>query len=174
MKPKPKVREAGLNDVISLLAFFLSLEKDPETRRFYRAYRCDGFRCIGCFLQLTYELVSKYLKRVTHKRSFMVLSSIEGKIIGVCHIDMKGDTGRLGIVIKPGFRGMGLGTILAREALRRARRLGVKNVFLKVDADNNVAIKFYERLGFKICGYSKDFRYKTKEQVDCLIMKLEL
>ena len=168
MRPKPKVREAELSE------FFLSLEKDPETRRFYRAYRCDGLRCISCFLQLTYELASKHLKHVARKRRFMVVSSMEGEIVGVCHIDVKGDTGRLGIVIKPGFRGMGLGTILAREALRRARRLGVKNVFLKVDADNSVAIKFYERLGFKICGYSKDFRYKTKEQVDCLIMKLKL
>jgi RimJ/RimL family protein N-acetyltransferase len=48
-------------------------------------------------------------------------------------------------------RGKGIGKELTRKALQRARDLGVKIVWLTVDAYNFRAIKLYRRFGFKFC-----------------------
>jgi len=165
------IHEAELRDILSLLIFFISLDRDPETRLFYRAYRCDGFRSLWCFLTLIYKLTFKRLR----KRFLMVLALREREIVGLCHIDMVRDAiGHFGIVVKPSFRGRGLGKLLAKRALLMIKALHVKHIFLQVDADNSRAIKLYKSLGFRICGYSKDYRYKTNEYVKCYLMKLTL
>ncbi len=54
----------------------------------------------------------------------------------------------LGIV--PAHRGLGLGTALLIRALDGFRRAGLELVHLEVTAENDGAIRLYERLGFQI------------------------
>lgn len=57
----------------------------------------------------------------------------------------------------PEFRGRGLGTLLLRKALKRARALRAKK--LEVGTGNNSfrQLQFYQRFGFRIVGVDKDF-----------------
>ncbi|WP_156971292.1 GNAT family N-acetyltransferase [Knoellia sinensis] len=48
----------------------------------------------------------------------------------------------------PGFRGRGLGTRITAALAARARADGIHLMHLQVEADNDVAIRVYERLGF--------------------------
>ncbi len=47
------------------------------------------------------------------------------------------------------FRGLGIGKTLMNEAERRAKMLGAKYVVLDVEAENNVAINLYKKLGYR-------------------------
>jgi ribosomal-protein-alanine N-acetyltransferase len=53
------------------------------------------------------------------------------------------------IAVHPGGRRSGLGTALLAEAGREARRRTLEFVTLKVASDNDGAIRFYDRLGFR-------------------------
>ena len=61
-------------------------------------------------------------------------------------------TGVLGIVILDGYRGIGIGERLMQEVLRQARSLGIELVELQVFAINKIALRLYEKLGFKTVG----------------------
>ena len=56
--------------------------------------------------------------------------------------------GTLGMGVAHTHRGRGLGTQLLTESLARARAAGMTRVELEARADNDVAIKLYEKLGF--------------------------
>ena len=44
---------------------------------------------------------------------------------------------------------MGLGELLLRRALEGFQQAGLPRVYLEVTADNTIAIRLYERLGFR-------------------------
>ncbi len=52
--------------------------------------------------------------------------------------------------VVPEHRGRGLGTVLLFRALRGFRQAGLTRVFLEVTADNQGAIRLYERMGFAV------------------------
>ncbi len=65
------------------------------------------------------------------------------------------------IAVKPNYRRMGIGTALMNSAMKSLRDVyNVEYVYLEVRVSNIPAIKFYEKLGFKITkrvvGYYRD------------------
>ena len=53
------------------------------------------------------------------------------------------------VAVVPGFRRRGLGRALVLGALHAFRSIGVQQVSLDVTADNDSAIRLYERVGFR-------------------------
>jgi ribosomal protein S18 acetylase RimI-like enzyme len=53
------------------------------------------------------------------------------------------------LAVKPGTRNQGLGTLLTREALNRARRLKIPTIFLYTGTFMAAARHLYEKLGFR-------------------------
>ncbi|MEB0267525.1 GNAT family N-acetyltransferase [Cryobacterium sp. 10I5] len=69
------------------------------------------------------------------------------------HFDLTvhGNSARLGrVLVDPRYRGRGLGHILTRAAIEKARDLGVDEVPLAVVSDNELAVKAYRRAGFTV------------------------
>ncbi|MGZ4151401.1 MAG: N-acetyltransferase family protein, partial [Actinomycetota bacterium] len=54
----------------------------------------------------------------------------------------------LGMFVDRGWRGLGIGTALMREALRWARAVGVEKIELTVYPGNETARALYRRFGF--------------------------
>lgn len=52
------------------------------------------------------------------------------------------------MIIKPAFRGKGLGTELLLAGIKRAEESGCKRITLLTDFDNEKAIAFYKKQGF--------------------------
>lgn len=61
------------------------------------------------------------------------------------------------IAIDPAYQGRGFGMILLRECELEAVRRGCDKMTLEVRADNEGAIKFYEKLGYKILHSIPDY-----------------
>ncbi len=56
------------------------------------------------------------------------------------------------IAVDPEFRGQGIGTCIVQNALKLAENSGCEKVVLNVTLNNNRALEFYKRFGFKGTG----------------------
>lgn len=56
------------------------------------------------------------------------------------------------MVVHPDFQAQGVGTSLLQHAVREAWNLGLKRVTLLTDHDNDPAMRFYQRHGFRRSG----------------------
>jgi len=84
---------------------------------------------------------------------------------GVRHV------GVLTVGVNPFAQGRGVGLALISALLERAPRLGLSRVELYVRADNDRAIRLYERVGFVLEGRRRCFvRLSSGEFIDDLVM----
>lgn len=80
----------------------------------------------------------------THTRILDYCANIQG-------IKVKVDVGAIqNVAVMPGYRRRGLGFALVAKCLRGFKRNGTDQVTLEVTAENGVAVRLYQRLGFVI------------------------
>jgi len=87
------------------------------------------------------------------------LVAIESEeIVGFCEVDRRKPTsavshrGGLGITVKKGYRGKGIGTMLLKGMIEMCRKRGLEVLELEVFVGNEHAKRLYQRLGFKRYG----------------------
>lgn len=82
---------------------------------------------------------------------------MDGKIIGWCdisslHRDVCKHSGSLGVGVLDEYRGRGVGELLMRAALQKAKSKGLTRIELTVRENNIRAIELYKKLGFVVEG----------------------
>lgn len=81
------------------------------------------------------------------------------ELIGYAHLERKAnqkDIVTLGIVLIPKERSKGLGCILMKELIKRAREDNIKKINLTVHRNNKPAVRLYEKSGFRVEGLFKE------------------
>ena len=95
-------------------------------------------------------------------------------MVGSCSISpmfgRMSHVGALGISVKDGYRGIGIGVDLMKEAERHTIHMRLKSVKLDVFENNEPAIGLYERMGYKVTGRVPEAVLYRGEYVDSLIM----
>jgi RimJ/RimL family protein N-acetyltransferase len=117
------------------------------------------------------------IKQIKNKKEVVLVAECEGKIVGNAHIRLdwgrQEHVGNFGISIRKGFRNIGLGTYLAKEIIKLAKKKlkpKPKIIRLSAYAPNKPAIEFYKNLGFKeVARIPKQGKIKNK-LVDEIIM----
>jgi N6-L-threonylcarbamoyladenine synthase len=107
--------------------------------------------------------------------TYFVLESTQGKLAGYAGLSKHHSSDQSDvqtIAVSPEYRGEGHGRALMNQLLSTAAKQQARSVFLEVRADNPVAQKLYESLGFKVID--RRARYYQPDNVDALIMLLEL
>jgi amino-acid N-acetyltransferase len=115
-----------------------------------------------------------------HFRNFLVAEDREGTIIGAIGMELYPDgTGLLrSAVVEPSSRNSGIGSLLYRELIDRARRTGIKRLVLLT----TTAEKYFERKGFRTTPRSSikgpvtesaEFVGACPETAICMEMMLE-
>jgi ribosomal protein S18 acetylase RimI-like enzyme len=99
------------------------------------------------------ESTESFIKCVTAAKGVHLVALLDDAIVGWCDIaptSYEGMThvGRLGMGVKAGFRGQGIGTGLLKAALNRAFERGLERVELEVFRSNAAAVRLYEAHGF--------------------------
>lgn len=134
------------------------LEAHAETK--YASFRAEidanVFPCLGQYdgcLRLMDEIAHKagFLPEATWLIGYVGRGDREVEFCGT--IQGIQDRGGLGAVqnvgITPEHRGLGLGGCLVLMALAGFQRAGLSSAYLEVTAQNEGAIRLYERLGFR-------------------------
>ncbi len=94
--------------------------------------------------------------------SFHLLALDRDTIVGHLHVFRYAwnprvhGNGELIIYLNQDFQGVGLGTVMVREAMSIARQKGIHHLVLSVVADNRSAIKLYEKVGFEHEGLRRE------------------
>jgi RimJ/RimL family protein N-acetyltransferase len=101
----------------------------------------------------------------------------EGNVIGWCDIvrserPVHVHCGTLGMGLLPSFRGHGIGTNLIRTTLDEAHHKGLERVELTVHADNQHAIRLYNKVGFQKEGLMREAVRIDGRYVDSILMAL--
>ncbi|MDA1476400.1 GNAT family N-acetyltransferase [Bacillus changyiensis] len=101
------------------------------------------------------------------KYSLILVSEIEGKIVGFSNFSFVNDEGKAGLVaiyIYPDDQGKGIGTALLEEGIKQLQ--GVKKVLVHVEKDNQVGKYFYKAKGFaEESEFTKDFEDHSLETI---------
>lgn len=94
-------------------------------------------------------------------------------LVGYAGLWFDGDNAHvMTIGVDPAVQRQGVGAIMLRALVERAREIGALSMVLEVAVDNDAAIAMYERAGFVRIGLRK--RYYQPEDVDAHTMQLLL
>ncbi len=101
-----------------------------------------------------------------------------GSIVGAVDVRRgkfrESHTAEIGISVSREQRGRGLGEKMMRLAMREAKKIGIKIVWLQVFSTNRVAIRLYKKLGFKRDAALKRRLLYRGKYVDKIMMSREL
>ena len=106
------------------------------------------------------------------------VAEVDGTVIANSEVDKRSDimshVGVLGIGIKQGYRGIGVGTQLMKTLIDESKKAGLKILVLDHFATNKTARQLYEKMGFKEAGKIPKGIYKNGNYIDLVRMTLEL
>ena len=109
---------------------------------------------------------------------FQLVAEVDGKVIANSQITRytgySSHVCGLGIAISDGYRDVGIGTMMMKALISKAKEWGLKIIELSVFATNERAIHVYEKVGFKEVGRKPNFIFKNEKYIDNVDMVLEL
>ncbi|HUV45504.1 MAG TPA: UDP-4-amino-4,6-dideoxy-N-acetyl-beta-L-altrosamine N-acetyltransferase [Dehalococcoidia bacterium] len=116
-----------------------------------------------------------YRKQARDKRSFVFIA-LADRPVGYCQIknvDYVNLSCEVGFCLAPEYQSKGYGAALVKELIRYARgKLNMHRVYLEVFADNERAIRLYERCGFGKEGLLRHKILKNGEFRDVVVMSV--
>ena len=83
-------------------------------------------------------------------------------------------TAEIGVYVREGFRGKGLGRRLVEEAIRRGPELGLKTLTAGAFAHNEASIGLFERMGFRKWAHFPNVAELDGVERDLIVLGLRL
>jgi len=124
------------------------------------------------------DWVASLLSRLERDKMVSVVADVDGRFIGHVEVSPKGGrsshVGVLGIAILDGFREVGIGTEMMKEAEAQAKRLGLEIMTLDVYATNERARHVYGKVGYCEVGCLPKGAVKDGEYIDVVMMTKEI
>jgi RimJ/RimL family protein N-acetyltransferase len=120
------------------------------------------------------EWLPKMLAGLEKDELFFLVAEVNGKVVASSDIHiLSGDekhVGVLGIIVKSGFRDLGIGTEIMKTLVGQAAALSLKVLMLHVFANNKHAVHVYEKAGFLRSGRIPKKHLRQGRYIDELIM----
>lgn len=107
------------------------------------------------------------LRILTRDGGFGVVALLDGRAVAYGGMTFVLDEGSItNIATHPDFRGCGIGHLVVRALLAKARERGITSVFLEVRPSNAPALALYRGEGFFDVGVRKNFyRHPTEDAI---------
>ena len=129
-------------------------------------------------LQLPYPSREQWRKRITENEGCYNLVAVSGEhVIGMLSVDTfptrprRRHVGRIGISVDEAWQGKGVGKALMQAGIDLADKwLNLTRLELEVYADNEAAIRLYERFGFEREGVLRQHAFRDGHYVDSIMM----
>jgi RimJ/RimL family protein N-acetyltransferase len=124
------------------------------------------------------DWLSKTLASLEKDEIFCLVAEVDGKVVGSSDIHplsgFSKHVGIVGMIIKNGFREIGIGTEVLKTLVEQARKMGLKVLTLSAFATNKRAIHVYEKVGFVRTGVIPKKLFKDGVYIDEIIMTKSL
>ena len=169
------IRRLRRGDLDALVRFANAISKEKAADQEFGIVSLDG--------RVTREEERRFLNRILGSTKKGEVSSrvavSGGEVVGHADVwrrkprDVR-HTGVFGIVIRDGYRGVGIGGALMKEVLADAKRMGVWLVELDVFATNTRAMRLYEKMGFVRVGTVPDKIVRGRRRFDEVVMYADL
>ena len=124
------------------------------------------------------KAIEGFVKATRQKKEVIIIAEHEGKIVGLTDVKIdryrKNHIGTLGITVRAGYRGMGLGKIIMEEVIKLAKKdlPNLKIISLTVYEDNKPAIALYKKMGFKkVARLPDQIQYKGRLVGEYIMLK---
>ena len=129
-------------------------------------------------LQLPYPSREYWRRRLSENPDnvYYLVGIIEGRIVGMAHVApsprlRRRHAGAIGISVHADWQGKGLGKELMSAIVDLADNwLNLTRLELEVYADNEAAIRLYERFGFEVEGRLRQHAFRDGQFVDSIVM----
>ena len=108
------------------------------------------------------EILSNPKKYILDNGGYILVALYEGLVVGVCAL-MKSqnelfDYELSKMAVNPKYQGKGIGLILGKAIIKKAKTLDAKSIFLESNTILVPAITLYKKLGFKkVIGYTSPY-----------------
>ncbi len=120
------------------------------------------------------DWLSGVLRRLEKDEVVYILAEVDGEVIASSEIARRGGyeehVGVLGIVIKKGFRDLGIGTEIIRALIEQGGAWKLKVLTLSLFASNKRAFHVYEKVGFVETGRVPKKFFRSGKYIDEIIM----
>lgn len=160
-----KLRPPEPKDALALVDFFNGLiEEEAQISR---------DRKLGYEEEV--EWLRKELDEMTRGEALIfVAEDDDGKIAGAVDVRRgkfrESHTAEIGVSVSRAQRGRGLGKKLMALAMREAKNMGIRIVWLQVFSTNRAAIRLYKKLGFRKEALLKKRLFYKGKCVDKIVM----
>ena len=121
------------------------------------------------------DWLARHLFAVEKDEKVALVAEVDGRFIG--QVEVKPESGYsrhvgvLGIAIREGYRDIGIGTELMKEAENQARQMGLKILKLEVYATNSKALHVYEKTGYQVVGRIPKANLREGNYIDIIMAK---
>ncbi len=98
------------------------------------------------------EWLNKVLSRIEKGEVFFTVAEVKGKVVASADLQIRSpdgeEIGLIGIIVRKGYRNLGLGTEIMKTILKQAARYRLRKATLSVFSTNDAAIHVYRKIGF--------------------------
>lgn len=165
------LRNAEAGDAADLIEYLRSITEETPY-----------LRCEPEEVTFTEEQEQEFLQeKMDSDRELMLIAVADGRAAGTCSLMSAGRYQRsrhrceVGIALYQEFCGRGIGTIMLKNILDNAKKVGYEQAELEVLAENARAIVLYEKLGFQKYGtFPRNVKYKNGKYADAYWMMKKL
>jgi len=121
------------------------------------------------------EWLRKVLARLERDEQFFLVAEVDKKAIALSDFQIKdGDkeqlVGEIGIIVRNGYRDLGIGTEILKTLLEEAAFFGLKAVTLRPSATNERAIHIYKKVGFVVSCIIPQKHFREGRFIDEVVM----
>ena len=125
------------------------------------------------------DWLSRAIAQVEKGNTLHMVAEVDGKVVASSSVNKRrfsceSHVGDLGILIKSGYREVGIGTEMMKTLIDQANIIGLGILTLTVFATNKRAIHVYEKVGFKETGRIPKGIVRNGKYIDRVIMTREI
>lgn len=124
------------------------------------------------------EWLAGHITKIENDKETVIVAEVDGRFVGQVEVTPQSmrskHVGVLGIALKDGYRGIGIGTELMNEAENQARRLGLEILNLEVFETNERAKHVYGKVGYREVGAWPKAIKRGGVYIDAVLMSKEL
>jgi RimJ/RimL family protein N-acetyltransferase len=120
------------------------------------------------------EWLLKALSLLEKDEKLFLVAEVEGKVVASSELQVRGadkeEIGVIGIIVRKGYRNLGIGTEIMKTLLEQAVFFGLRTVTVNTFATNKRAIHVYEKVGFVQSRIIPEKHLRQGRLIDEIIM----